>query len=277
MCANDLLGFQTGLDALNFLRTSESLLPGAHVRYQKSSIMYRNHVTYVRDFPISIDIASLREQAAAPETEDYYRQFNTFTDRFEKMRMIVRIERIEPSKNIVRGFRAYEELLESHPEHRGKVQFLALLVPSRLEVDEYQSYLDELMAAAGRVNAHYGTSDWEPVRVMVGENLPRALAALRLYDVLLVNPVADGMNLIAKEGPTINEHDGALILSERAGASQQLGPDAIVISPFDVYATAQALHDALTMPENERHYRAMRLRDSIKRNDITGLVMRAAN
>lgn len=269
LCANDLLGFQTRLDAMNFIRTCESLLPNARVNYRKGRVWHRNHVTYVRDFPISIDVTGLREQAASKEVEEYYHQFNQFSSRFAEMRMIVRIERIEPSKNIVRGFQAYEEMLETYPEHRGKVQFLALLVPSRLEVEEYQSYLDELMAAAGHVNARYGTSDWEPVRVMVGENLPRALAALRLYDVLLVNPVADGMNLVAKEGPTINERDGALVLSERAGASQQLGPDAIVITPFDVHATAIALHDALTMPEPERHYRAQRLRASIEQNDIT--------
>jgi trehalose 6-phosphate synthase len=149
------------------------------------------------------------------------------------------------------------------------VKFLAILVPSRLGVEEYQDYLDELMAAAGRINATYGDGDWEPVRLLVGENYPRAVAALQLYDALLVNAIADGMNLVAKEGPIVNRRDGVLILSERAGARQQLETSALVISPCDVFATAQALHQALTMPDEERRTRADRLRWLVERDDIT--------
>jgi trehalose 6-phosphate synthase len=154
------------------------------------------------------------------------------------------------------------------------VKFLAILVPSRLGVDEYQDYLDELMAAAGRINATYGDSEWEPVRLLVGENYPRAVAALQLYDVLLVNAIADGMNLVAKEGPIVNQRDGVLILSERAGARQQLETGATVISPCDVYATAEALHQALTMPSGERRERANRMRRLIEREDITDWLCR---
>jgi trehalose 6-phosphate synthase len=160
-------------------------------------------------------------------------------------------------------------MLELHPEHCGKVQFLALLVPSRLEVPEYKSYLDDLMATAGRVNATYGNSQWEPVRVVVGDNYPRAVAAMQLYDVLIVNAIADGMNLVAKEGPIVNERDGVLILSERAGARQQLEPGSLVISPCDVYATAQAMHQALVMSAEERRKRADRLQWIVEQEDIT--------
>ncbi len=182
--------------------------------------------------------------------------------------LIVRVDRSEPSKNIVRGFQAYEELLDLYPEHQGKVRLLAILAPSRLAVEEYQNYVDELMAAAGRVNVRFGSSEWEPVRVLVGDNYQRAIAALQLYDVLLVNPIADGMNLVAKEGPIVNQCDGAVILSERAGARQQLETGAIIISPFDIYNTAEALHQALVMPEDERHRRAARLKETIEREDI---------
>jgi trehalose 6-phosphate synthase len=175
---------------------------------------------------------------------------------------------MEPSKNIVRGFQAFDELLDHYPEHRGKVKFLAIGVPSRLEVEAYQTYLDELMGAAGRVNAKHGSGDWEPVRVLVGESYPRAVAALQLYDVLLVNSIADGMNLVAKEGPIVNRCDGVLVLSERTGAFQQLEPGALVIPPLDISATAEALHQALTMPAEERGQRAERLRQLIQRDDI---------
>jgi trehalose 6-phosphate synthase len=188
--------------------------------------------------------------------------------------LIVRVDRSEPSKNIIRGFQAFEEMLELHPEHRGRTKFLAILVPSRLGVDEYQDYLDELMAAAGRINARYGSSDWEPVRLLVGEDYPRAVAALQLYDVLLINAIADGMNLVAKEGPIVNLRNGVLVLSERAGARQQLEAGAIVISPCDVYATAEALHQALTMSTEERQERANRLRWMIEREDITDWLCR---
>jgi trehalose 6-phosphate synthase len=165
-------------------------------------------------------------------------------------------------------------MLALYPEHHGQVQFLALLVPSRMEVDEYQDYLDELMAAAGRINVTYGTSEWEPVRLLVGENYPRAVAALQLYDVLLVNSIADGMNLVAKEGPIVNQCDGVLILSEGAGAHQQLEPGATVISPCDVYATAEALHQALVMSPEERSERAARLCWLIEQEDITAWLCR---
>jgi trehalose 6-phosphate synthase len=141
-------------------------------------------------------------------------------------------------------------------------------------VNEYQEYLDDLMAAAGQVNAKFGTSNWEPIRVLVGENRARAVAALQLYDVLLVNSIADGMNLVAKEGPIVNQRQGVLVLSERTGARQQLEPAALIISPCDVYATAEALHQALKMPHGERKERAQRLRWSIEREDITNWICR---
>lgn len=265
LCAVDLLGFQTRDDALNFIRTCESLLPGVHVNYRDGKVTLRSHITYVRDFPISIDVDSLHEQTSSEEVKTYFQQLSELAgDR----KIILRIDRTEPSKNIVRGFEAFDDMLEMHPEYRGNVQFWALMVPSRLEVVEYQDYLNSLMAAAGNVNARYGTTEWEPIRVLVGEGYARALAALQLYDVLLVNPIADGMNLVAKEGPTVNEKNGVLVLSERAGAHQQLGMHALVIAPCDVSATSDALHEALIMPVDDRQRRAEAMRKSIVEEDI---------
>jgi trehalose 6-phosphate synthase len=266
LCAVDVLGFQTELDALNFLRTCESYLPRAQVEYERRRIWYENHTTYVRDFPISIDVEALQELAASEEVATYRKEIQ---ESVGDQRLILRVDRIEPSKNIVRGFWAFDEMLELHPEHRGRVRFLALLVPSRMGVGQYQDYLDGLMAAAGQVNAKHGDSDWEPIRVLVGDNYARAVAAMQLYDVLLVNSIADGMNLVAKEGPTVNERDGVLVLSERIGARQQLEAGAIVISPCDIYATAEALHQGLEMEPEERKVWAERLRWLIEREDIT--------
>jgi trehalose 6-phosphate synthase len=265
LTAVDLLGFQTQEDGLSFLRTCESYLPRAHVKYKRGRVWYRNHATHVRDFPISIDVTALRQRAQSEEVVEYQADIGEFVG---SRQLILRIDRIEPSKNIVRGFQAFDEMLALHPEHQERVKFLALLMPSRLEVAEYRDYLDELMAAAGQVNAKYGTSEWEPARILVGENLPRAVGALRLYDVLMVNSIADGMNLVAKEGPVVNQRDGVLVLSERAGAHQQLQSGALIIPPCDVYATAQALHQALTMDREERRERADLLRWLVERDDI---------
>jgi trehalose 6-phosphate synthase len=266
LCAVDLLGFQTKEDSMNFLRTCETYLPNAYIRYHRGRIWYRNHAVHVRDFPISIDIKALQQTAETSEVQVYQTEIREIV---KDNKLILRIDRIEPSKNIVRGFQAFEEMLELYPEHLQQVLFLALLVPSRLEVIEYRAYMDELMAAAGRINARYGGSEWEPVRIIVGENYPRAIAALTLYDVLLVNAIADGMNLVAKEGPMVNEHNGVLILSERAGAREQLESGVTVISPCDIYATAEAMHQGLMMPEEERAVRASRLCWLIEREDIT--------
>lgn len=265
LTAVDLLGFQTHEDALNFLRTVETFLPGSHASYKRGRVSYRNRVTYVRDFPISVDVAALQRLADSAEVQQLRDQLAAEIGDF---RLIVRVDRTEPSKNIVRGFQAFGEMLDLHPEHLGKVKFYALLVPSRLDVEEYHDYHDELMAAAGWINARYGNSEWEPVRIISGESYPRAIAALQLYDVLLVNSIADGMNLVAKEGPLVNRCDGVVVLSERTGARQQLEPGALVISPCDLYATAEALHQALTMPLEERALRAARLRRLVEDNDI---------
>lgn len=265
LCAADVLGFQTNADALNFLRTCQTYLPQASVNYKHQRVWYRNHSTYARSFPISIDVQSLTKLSQSQEVQNYQSEIK---DMVSGCQLVLRIDRIEPSKNIVRGFQAFGEMLDLYPEHRGKVSFLALLVPSRLDVEEYQAYLDALMAAAGQINAQYGTHQWEPIRVLVGENYSRALAALKYYDVLLVNSIADGMNLVAKEGPIVNQRDGVLILSERTGAQEQLKSGAIVISPCDIYATAEAMHQALIMDPDQRHELAERLRWLVSREDI---------
>jgi trehalose 6-phosphate synthase len=265
LCAVDLLGFQTREDGLNFIRTCESHLPRAHVNFKAGRVWFKNHATNVRDFPISIDVNELTHLAESPEVAE---QRAALQEQYCDAKLILRIDRIEPSKNIVRGFLAFDELLELHPEYRGKLQFLALLVPSRMEVEQYQNYLNEVMGAAGQVNAKYGDSIWEPIRVVVGENYPRAVAAMQLYDVLLVNSIADGMNLVAKEGPMVNQQNGVLVLSEHTGAYQQLESGALVIPPLDISATANAIHQALVMPEQDRKVRAERLRNLISKEDI---------
>ncbi len=265
MLYSDRIGFQTKRDAFNFVQTARFYLEDAHTYGARDSIVYQERKVHATNYPISIDSDAIEQLIHEPLAHLYKGQMlSQIGDR----KLILRVDRVEPSKNILRGLQAYKAMLEAHPEHIGKVQKLALLVPSRMEVDEYQTYLRDIMAEAGMINAQFSSEFWEPVRVIVGENYHRALAAMQLYNVLLVNPLADGMNLVAKEGVLVNQRDGVLVLSEHAGAFYELGEYALIVSPFDVYSTANALHDALTMPEDERKRRAEALRAIVQNSNV---------
>jgi trehalose 6-phosphate synthase len=214
-----------------------------------------------KSYPISIDVEKVELLAKEPQTRLFK---NNMINYVGDNKLILRVDRVEPSKNILRGLHAFRALLEIHPEHRGEVRMLMLLVPSRMEVDEYQSYLQEIMGEAGMINAEFSDAFWEPVRIIVGNNYPRAIAAFQIYDVLLVNPIVDGMNLVAKEGSLVNQRDGVLLLSEHAGAFYELGEHALVVSPFDIYSTSEAMHTALTMPPEDKEKRAEALRKQVQ-------------
>ena len=170
--------------------------------------------------------------------------------------MILRVDRLEPSKNILRGFMGFGLFLRRNPSWKGRVQFLCLFSPSREDVPEYQTYGEECLAEAERVNAEFGTKAWRPITVKVQEDYGYAVAAYDLYDVLLVNPSYDGMNLVAMEGPLVNRQDGTVVLSRNAGAYARLGRHALGINPFDLAETAEAIREALEMPQEERTRRA---------------------
>ncbi len=175
--------------------------------------------------------------------------------------LVVRVDRVELSKNLVRGFLAFGELLERWPEHRGRVVFAACVYPSREGLAEYLAYRVEVEAVARRINERWATAEWEPVHLDISDDYPASMAALRRSDVLLVNPVRDGLNLVAKEGPLVNEVDGVLALSTEAGAFAELSEVALAVDPCDVTGTALVLHAALGMEPDERQARSARLRE----------------
>ncbi|MGW5211365.1 alpha,alpha-trehalose-phosphate synthase (UDP-forming) [Streptomyces sp. NPDC004051] len=174
-------------------------------------------------------------------------------------RTVVRVDRTELSKNIVRGLLAYRQLLEDRPEWRERVVHLAFAYPSRQDLAVYREYTAEVRRVAEEINERYGTPGWRPVVLHVRDDFARSLAAYRLADVALVNPIRDGMNLVAKEIPILAEGGCALVLSREAGAHEELGEDAITVNPYDVVDTARALHEALTMGPAERTEGAKRL------------------
>ncbi|MEV5124248.1 trehalose-6-phosphate synthase [Streptomyces decoyicus] len=174
-------------------------------------------------------------------------------------RTVVRVDRTELSKNIVRGLLAYRQLLADHPSWRERVVHVAFAYPSRQDLAVYREYTAEVGRVAEAINSEYGTADWQPVVLHVKDDFARSLAAYRLADVALVNPIRDGMNLVAKEIPVVSDQGCALVLSREAGAHEELGQDALTVNPYDVSGTAQALHEALTMDAAERSERTARL------------------
>jgi trehalose 6-phosphate synthase len=259
----DIVGFQSSLDVRNFLLTCEENL-GLQVDERERAVVVAGRVVYARHYPISVDIDVTTRLASS---RGVHRQEEDIA-RWRPPQLIVRIDRTDPSKNIVRGFIAYEKLLRYHPELRGKVQFWAFLQPSRQDVAVYVRYLRQIRQAAARINEEMGSPDWQPIRLEVAESERKAIAALKNFDVLLVNPVYDGLNLVAKEGALVNEKNGVIVLSENAGAHEELRGNVLSINPFDVEATASQLHTALTMPLEDRRAMNERARDVVRANDI---------
>lgn len=174
-------------------------------------------------------------------------------------KVIARVDRTELSKNIVRGLYAYRELLRNRPEWRGNVVHVACAYPSRTDLPEYREYTAKVQRVGREIEEEFGTDDWDPLLLEVADDYAGSLAALRLADVLLVNPVRDGMNLVAKEGVILSEHDCAVVLSRDAGVADEYAGSVLMVNPYDVTETAEALHAALSMPAAERQDRGKRL------------------
>ncbi len=215
--------------------------------------------TRVGVHPLGVDAAGLRQRAHGADVEV---RRTLLLDEAGGRRLIVRVDRTELSKNIVRGLLAYRELLRRRPEWRGEVVHVAFAYPSRHDLPEYREYTAAVQRLATEIDEEFGSPSWRPLLLHVNDDYPRSLAAYRLADVLLVNPVRDGMNLVAKEGPVLAERGCALVLSTEAGAAAELGAEALLVNPFDVSATAEALHAALSMPEEERRARCARLAEA---------------
>jgi trehalose 6-phosphate synthase len=208
-------------------------------------------------YPIGVNEMNLAEEASRPEVQEHFDQIDQMVgDRA----LILRVDRTELSKNIMRGLIAFETMLERKRSLRERVVHLVLLAPSRRDVPEYRQYIDDCRLRAERINDRFSTQDWKPIVLEIEDNFPRTLAAYRRYDVLVVNPVYDGMNLVAREGPVLNERDGSLVLSRNAGAAAELSPAAFIVNPFDTLKTATAIETALELPAEERRRRAARLR-----------------
>jgi trehalose 6-phosphate synthase len=253
LLANDVVGFHTHRWQRNFVRSCVDVL-GATV--DGDMVEYDGRRTLVTSHPIGIDPSELDE--LKQDENVLAREREIEASRPEQL--VLRVDRTDPSKNVVRGLRAFGLMLDRHPDLRGRVRMLALLDPSRQDIPEYVDYV----AAVEREARSLG----DAVDLRVGDDFARSVAAYKQFDVLLVNAVFDGLNLVSKEGPYVNERDGVLVLSENAGAHEELGEWALSVNPFDVSAQADAIHEALTMSATERRRRAEAIRAHVRAHDV---------
>jgi trehalose 6-phosphate synthase len=251
LIANDVIGFHTERWRRNFIYSVRELL-GEDVTAKTVTA------------PISVDAAEFVGLAQSDAVLRAEREI--LADRPEKL--VVRVDRTDPSKNIVRGFRAFELYLDAHPEMHRRVGMLALLDPSRQDIPEYAEYLGAIQREARRVNDRFQQSGWRPIDLEIADDFAKSVAAYKQFDVLLVNAIFDGMNLVAKEAPLVNERDGVVVLSENAGAHAELGAWALTVNPFDVQGQAEAIGNALAMDAGERRARIGAIRTHVREHDL---------
>jgi trehalose 6-phosphate synthase len=262
LLANDLVVLHTERWRRSFVESCCDVLGVSED--SSGSVVHEGSTTLVRARPISIDpeeLVSLARDPAVAASEAVLRKSRP-------EHLILRVDRTDPAKNIVRGFAAFALLLEEHPEWLGRVGMLALLDPSRQSIPEYERYARSITQTADAVNARFGTEVWRPVDLRAHDNFPEVVAGYKQYDVLFVNSVFDGMNLVTKEGPIVNTRHGSVVLSDNTGAHEELHDYVESINPFDVSGQADALHRALTLPAAVRRRRSEAIQRHVREHAV---------
>ncbi len=260
--SNDIVSFHTRSYRRNFLLCCRELLD-LDVDEDAGIVRVDDREVWVRAYPLPISAETFQRNAQRPEVHEYGREILLR----RREHLILRVDRADLSKNVLRGFAAFDLFLEQHPEFLEQVTFIAHLIPSRQDVPEYAEYLERIEALVAVVNHRHGTTDWMPIELRLRENLEEAIAAYKHYDVLMVNAMFDGMNLIAKEGPLVNERNGVSLLSENTGAHEELADFSLSVNPFNIQEQADAIHHALTMSAEERSWRAQGLKRIVTARD----------
>ena len=263
LLSNDLLGFHIPRYVTNFIGSCEYFAD--EVDYDQGLVRFKGHTTQVKSYPISIDYEGIKDMAGSRkvlEKENLIRQVKG--DKF----LFYRTDRSDLSKNIIRGFKAYALFLDKHPEYLGNVKFLTTGKPTRQQIKEYENYSQDIMNIIKDINQKYGRDGWKPIECIFRADYGLVVAAFKNYDCLIVNPIADGMNIVPKEASVVNQQQGVLILSETAGCFDELKENSLPVNPFDISQTAEAFYQAVKMGEEERTRRLNRLKDTIKKRTI---------
>jgi trehalose 6-phosphate synthase len=259
LLANDIIGFHTRSYRRNFLQCCRDLMD-LEVDMKRGVVFVEDREVWVRAYPLPIDYDATMDVAKRDRVHEFEEKLLERRREFS----ILRVDRADLSKNVLRGFTSFDIFLEQHPEFAERITFTAQLMPSRTDVPEYAEYLEKIEALVAVVNHRHGTPDWMPIDLKLRDDLEEAVASYKHYDVMMVNAMFDGMNLVAKEGPLVNERDGVSILSENTGAHEELGEHALSVNPFDVQELADSIYAALTMAPDERRRRSEGLKEVIK-------------
>jgi trehalose 6-phosphate synthase len=260
--ANDIIGFHTRSYRRNFLQCCRDLMD-MDVDMERGIVYSDDREVWVRAYPLPTDANAIQAVARRDRVHEFERELL----RRRRDHLLLRVDRADLSKNVLRGFSAFDVFLEQHPEFRERITFIAQLMPSRTDVPEYAEYLERIEAVVAVVNHRHGSPDWMPIQLKLRDDVEEAVASYKHYDVLIVNAMFDGMNLVAKEGPIVNERAGVSILSENTGAHEELGEYALSVNPFDIQELADSIHAALTMAPSERERRHEGLRSIITGRD----------
>src|SRR5246127_5507037 len=260
--SNDIIGFHTVSYRNNFLQCCRDLM-GHEVDFEGGVVYCDDREVWVRAYPLPIDAGAVQAVARRPRVAEHEAELL----RRRRDHLILRVDRADLSKNVLRGFSAFDTFLDQHPEFRERVTFIAQLMPSRTDVPEYAEYLERIEAVVAVVNHRHGSPDWMPIQLKLRDDLEEAVAAYKHSAVLMVNAMFDGVNLVAKEGPMVNELAGVSILSENTGAHEELGEFALSVNPFDIQELADSIFAALAMTPAERRRRAEGLIEIVTSRD----------
>jgi len=263
MLSNNILGFHIPRYVTNFIQSCEEFVDD--VDYEKGIVYHNGIKTHVKSYPISVDYDGIKEIASSQNVVDKEKIIRDIKgDNF----LIYRTDRADLSKNIIRGFEAYDLFLEKHPEYYGRVKFLSTGKPTRQQIKEYKEYSESIEIIIHNINEKYACNGWKPIENIFKADYDLVVAAFKNYDCLLVNPIADGMNIVPKEASVVNENNGVLILSENTGCYEELKDHVITVNPFDVKQTADALYQTINMADSERKNRDNSLKKIVSQRTI---------
>lgn len=270
LLAYDLIGFQTKRDLHNFLQCIEGLDGRLQVEAHGEEVVWltrKGRSIRAGFFPIGMHFEEFDRRARTARVAERTLELQ---EEIGPYKILLGVDRLDYTKGLLRRLEAYECALEEHPDLLEEIVFFQLVVPSRESVPEYQLLKQEFDRIVGRINGRFSTASWQPIRYLYNTVEPEELAALyRAAAVAVVTPLRDGMNLVAKEYCACQVHEsGVLILSEFAGAAAQLGSAALLVNPYDLEATAKAIYQAITMPEDERVARMRGLRKAVREQDV---------
>lgn len=272
LLANDIIGFHIPKYVDNFLDSCLELAD--EIDHQNNTIYYNGRVTHVKSYPISIDTRSLKELSGSSKVGEYEKlvkkvKGNNF--------LIYRTDRADLSKNILLGFEAYDLFLERYPQYQGKVKFLVTGISTRDDLEDYRNYRDSIKELIAEINDKYSYNYWKPIEEIFEAPYDLVVAALKNYDCLMVNPISDGMNIVSKEGSFLNNRNGVIILSKKAGSHFELEEQVISVDPFDVEETAEALHEAIVMEQDEKESKCNALKEIIAKNTLSDWISKQFN